>query len=234
MKRSLFSIKPFFFAAIFLINVPLLFAQSNDWGLWTSVDVDKKLSKKWDLNVTTQYRWKDNISVTDQIRGSVDASYRTGKYVKLAAGYEMISKYKAKRDIFVYRNRFRAQATGSYKYDRFTVDWRPRVQLTLLGKNETDSKTSEDDNGKWVLRNRFGLKYDIKKTPLKPYVNFEMFHYLFGNLEYSYYRNRFSVGTDYKINKQHSLELGYKRESEINGFNISSINIVKLGYTFSF
>ena len=126
------SLKKYFFSIILLTHVPLLFAQNSDWGLWTSIDAEKKLSKKWELGFSGQYRWKDNINVTDQIRGGVDITRKVGSYVKLGAGYELIVKNKVKQDAFVYRNRFRVQATGSYKYAGFTASWRTRMQLTLL------------------------------------------------------------------------------------------------------
>ena len=219
---------------LLLVNGSLLLAQNSDWGLWTSIDVEKKLPKKWELDISGQYRWKDNISVTDQIRGAVDISHKMGSYVKLGAGYELIAKNRVKQDIFVYRNRFRVQATGSYKYARFTANWRARMQLTLLEKQNADSETVDADNNKWVLRNRFGLKYDIKKTPLTPYINIELFHQLFSDLEYSYFRNRFSVGTEYKLNKRHSFEVGYKLENEVDGSKKYRLHVVKIGYLFSF
>jgi len=234
MKRISLSIIKYFFAIILLTNGSLLFAQNNDWGLWTSIDMEKKLQKKWELGISGQYRWKDNISVTDQIRGGVDISRKVGNYVKLGAGYEMIAKNKVNKDIFVYRNRFRAQATTSYKYARFTAGWRVRTQLTTLEKKDTGNDLLDSDNKEWVLRNRFELKYDIKKSPLRPYINIETFHQLFSDLDYSYYKNRFSVGTDYKINKYHSLELGYKLETEVDGTNKNKLNVVKIGYSFSF
>jgi len=230
MKSIMLSIRKYFFAIILLANVSLIFAQSSDWGLWTSIDAEKKLSQKWELDVAAQYRMKDHISVTDQIRGSVDISFKTGKYLKLGAGYELIAKNKVKQDIYVYRNRFRVQATSSYKYARFTVSWRTRIQLTLL----ENSNKPDVDNQKWVWRNRFGLKYDIKKTPLKPYINFELFHQLFSDLEYSYYQNRFSTGIEYSLNKRHTIEAGYKLETEAIGANKNKLNVVKLGYVFAF
>jgi len=230
MKSILLSFRKYLFAMILLANVSLVFAQSNDWGLWTSIDVDKKLSKNWDVDVAAQYRMKDHISVTDQLRGSVDISRKTGKYIKLGVGYELIAKYKAKQETYVYRNRFRVQATGSYKYARFTASWRTRLQLTLL----ENSNNPDIDNQKWVWRNRFGLKYDIRKTPLKPYINIELFHQLFSDLEYSYYQNRFSAGIEYSLNKRNTLEAGYKLETVVEGANKNKLNVLKLGYIYSF
>ena len=230
MKSILLSIRRYFIAMILLANVSFVFAQTNDWGLWTSIDVEKKLSKNWELDVAAQYRMKDQMSVTDQIRGSADIAFKTGKYIKIGAGYELIAKNKIKKETYVYRNRFRVQATTSYKYARFTANWRTRMQLTLL----EDSKKSDVDNQEWVWRNRFGLKYDIKNVPLKPYINFELFHQLFSDLDYSYYQNRFSAGIEYSLNKSHTIEAGYKLEKEVVGKNKNKLNVVKIGYVFAF
>jgi hypothetical protein len=234
MKSISLSVKKYLFATILLANASLLFAQNSDWGLWTSIEAEKKLSKKWELGVEAQYRSKDNMRVTDQLRLGADISYKAGNYVKLGAGYELIAKHKVKRDDYVYRNRFKVQAIGSYKYARFTASWRTRMQLTLMETDAPRGDIFEDDSYKWVWRNRFGLKYDIKKSPLKPYINVELFNHLFSDLESSYYKNRFSIGAEYRLNKRHSLEAGYKLETEIDAKRKYKFNVLKVGYTFSF
>ena len=233
MKTILLSIRKYLFAVLLLANVSPLLAQNSDRGLWTSLDVEKKLSKKWELGAGAEYRWKDNISATDQIRGSLDISRKMGKYVKLGAGYVLIADKKVKRDIFEYRNRFFMQATGSYKYARFTASWRTRMQLTLM---ETDAPRGDifEDDYKWVWRNRFGLKYDIKGLPLTPYANIELFHHFFSGSDPGYFKNRFSIGAEYKINKRHSLEVGYKLDTEIDVKKKYKNNVVKIGYMYSF
>ena len=224
------------FFLLLIANTPLLFAQNSDWSLWTSINAEKKLSKNWELGIGTEFRWKDNISATDQIRGSADVSRKMGKYVKLGAGYVFIADKKVKKDIFEYRNRFLLQATGSYEYARFTASWRTRLQLTLLETNEPRGDLFDDDSFKWVWRNRFGLKYNIKGLPLKPYANIELFHHIFSGQDDTpgYYQNRFSAGIEYKLAKQHTFEAGYKLETEVDNVRKYKNNIVKLGYTFSF
>ena len=234
MKIISFFAKRCFLTMILLSSGILSFAQNSDWSLWTSMEAEKKLSKKWDLGVEAQYRLKDNMSVTDQIRIGADISRKLGDYVKLGAGYELIAKHKIKQDNYVYRNRFRVQATGSYKYARFTASWRTRMQLTLMETEAPRGDIFEDDSYKWVWRNRFGLKYDIKKTPLKPYANVELFQHLFSGSEPGYYKNRFSIGTEYKLNKRHSLEAGYILETEVDTKKKYSNNVFKVGYVFSF
>jgi len=217
-----------------LTNSALSFAQNSDWGLWTSIDAEKRLSKNWELALDAQYRWKDNISITDQIRAGADISRKLGDYLKLGAGYELIAKHKVKQDAYVYRNRFRLQATGSYKYARFSASWRTRMQLTLMETDEARGDIFQGESNKWVWRNRFGLKYNIRKTPLKPYINFELFHNLFNDMEYSYFQNRFSIGMEYSLNKHHTLEAGYICETEIDAMKKNKLNVIKLGYVYSF
>ena len=235
MKPISLYIRKFLFVMMLLANVLPVLAQNSNWGLWTSIDAEKKLLENWELGIGTEYRWKNNISVTDQIRGSLDISRKMGNYVKLGAGYVLIADKKLKRDIFEYRNRFFLQATGSYEYARFTASWRTRMQLTLMETDEPRGDLFDDDSYRWVWRNRFGLKYNIKGLPLKPYANIELFHNLFSGSETGgYYQNRFSLGIEYKLAKQHTLEAGYKLNSEIDGSKKYKLNIVKLGYIFSF
>ncbi len=225
-------VKKIFIVFILLMNTTLVFTQTTDWRLWTDVGVEKQLSKKWTLGIEAEYRWKNDISATDQIRGSVDVSYRLNKYVKFGAGYELIADKKQKKDIFAYRNRFMVQATGSYKLARFTVSWRPRLQTTILGDSETNKKVGSD-NYNWVIRNRFGLKYNIPKVPITPYTHFEIYNRLFSDLS-SHYKNRFSVGIEFNPGKHHSFDLGYKLDNEVFISQKYRFNIINIGYTFSF
>ena len=232
MKSISLAVRKYIFAIILPACVPLLFAQNSDWGVWTTVDAEKQLSKNWELGTGVEYRWQDNVS--NQIRGKLGASRKMGEYVKLGAGYALIADKKAGRDDFEYRNRFFLQASGSYRYARFTASLRTRMQLTL---QETDGPRGnlfkDDDSFNWVWRNRFELKYGIKGVPLEPYANIELFYHPFGDSEtVRYYQNRLSVGLVYTFANRHTLETGYKLENEIGGSR--KYHIIELGYAYSF
>ncbi len=218
--------------SLLLLFAATSFAQSDDWGLWTSLAVDKKLTKEWMIKPGIEYRLKEDFSQTDQLRGSLDVGYKPFKFLKFGAGYELIADRKPKKEIYAYRNRFKLEATASYKIDRFTLSWRPRLQLTHYNKVELTK--SDPDDLKWALRNRFGLQYNIKKLPLKPYAQFETFHRLFSDLEPGYFGRRFAAGVEYSITKQHEIDLGYKQDTErFTGVNYH-MNVVAVGYKFSF
>lgn len=209
-----------------------VFAQSDDWGQWTSLAVDKKLTKQWNVKAGGEYRLKDDFSQTDQIRGSFDVGYKPFKFLKFGLGYELIADRKPNKEIYAYRNRFKLEATGSYKIDRFTLSWRPRLQLTHY--NDVELTKSDPDDLKWALRNRFGVQYNIKKLPLKPYVQFETFHRIFSDLEPGYFGRRLSAGVEYSIGKQHEIDLGYKQDTEMVTGVHYHMNVIAVGYKFSF
>ena len=218
------------FVYIFIFCAGTVVAQSDDWGVWSTVDFDKKINKRWNATVGGEYRWQEGMAKTDQIRGNFGVSYNPKKIpVKFGAGYTLIANKKQKKDIFIYRNRFQLEATGSYKFYRFTASWRSRLQATFY-----DSSEKKGGDEKWVMRNRLGLKYNIRKTPLKPYIQFEFFNRIFSDLEPSYYKNRFSTGIDINVGKHHELDLGYKQENKLSGDRKFRFDVCYVGYTFMF
>ncbi len=219
-------------AMLIVLPVCSVFAQKDDWGLWTSLAAEMKLAKKWSMELGGEYRWKEEITQTDQIKGCFDVGYKPWKFLKFGAGYELIADKKVKKDTYAYRHRFILEATGSYKYDRFTASWKPRLQATFYDKIEMDE--GELDNYRWVVRNRLGLKYNVPKIPLEPYVQFEFFNRIFSDLTPSYYKNRLSIGLEYTFAKKHTFDFGYKRENELSEGKKYSANIAAVGYKFSF
>lgn len=223
------------FVFIFLLCVESVVAQIDeyDWGVWSSIDIEKKLNKRWIADGAFEYRWKEGMAKTDQIRGSLGIDYNPKKIpFKFGASYMLIANKKQKKDIFVYRNRFTLGAMGSFKFYRFTANWRPRIQATFY--DQTEKKAEESDDYRWVVRNRFGLNYNIRKFPLKPYIHFEIFTRVFSDEKPAYYQNRFSAGFKISMGKKHDLDIGYKQENELKKDMKSRFNVCYVGYSFAF
>ena len=220
------------FGLFILLFAEVCVAQQNDWGIWTTVDIEKKLNKKWNADAGLEYRTKDGTSLTDQIRGSFGVDYQQWKYLKFGAVYTLIADKKQKRDIFMQRHRFSLDATASYKFNRFKASWRPRLQATFYDESEMDA--DELDNYRWVARNRFSLNYNVPKLPLKPYAQIELFNRIFSDLTPGYYKNRFSTGVEIGIGKRHELDLGYKRDSELSNDKSFRFDAVSVGYKLNY
>jgi hypothetical protein len=210
-----------------------MFAQTHDWGLWTSLEAVKNLSEKWDMDIFAgQYVWKDNISDKDQIRVGASATRNIGSQFNIGAGYLLIARYK--EDAYKCRNRYYLQPMYRYRFGNFTADWRLRTELTLLGRRNETVGIFDKGNTNWILRNRLRLRYSINDGQFRPYAHFEIFHRLFRGWENSYHENRFTIGTMYKINGNHSIDFAYRLETEDVNLVRYRRSIVVIGYTFSF
>lgn len=65
-------------------------AQSDDFGVWTSVEVQKKINRKWNVSAETEFRLQDNLKAIDRWTVAASATYKPLKWLKLDAGYKLI------------------------------------------------------------------------------------------------------------------------------------------------
>ena len=65
-------------------------AQSDDFGLWSSVEVQKKIDKKWSVGLEAELRTRDNVSEVDRWSGGLDVSYKILKGLKISADYTFL------------------------------------------------------------------------------------------------------------------------------------------------
>ena len=66
----------YYVAALLLMGSVPTMAQSDDFGLWSEVNLEKKLSKKWSLDAGVEYRNRDNMKTADRWSFGVDANYK--------------------------------------------------------------------------------------------------------------------------------------------------------------
>ena len=149
------------------------------------------------------------------------------------------------------RPRATASLTGSVKWGRFKFSLRERYQFTHRMRSYCDreryyyfsslnqwdyenpeslidGKKSKSDH---KLRSRLQVSYDIKKCPFEPYVEVEVYNQL--DKAFALDKVRYTIGTEYKVNKDHKLKLYYRYQDyadmdEVNG------HVLGLGYAFEF
>lgn len=155
------------------------------------------------------------------------------------------------------RHRATASLTGSVKWGRFKFSLRERYQFThrmrsycdrerwyyKTYKKEfyldddpesddysymTDEKKSKSDH---KLRSRLAVSYDIKKCPFEPFAEVEVYNEL--DNAFAYDKIRYTVGTDYKINKEHKLTLYYRYQDYADVDEVSG-HVLGVGYAFEF
>ena len=160
------------------------------------------------------------------------------------------------------RHRGTASLTGSFKWKRFKFSLRERYQFTyrmpsqcdrtrwyydpfheMMGAPEyyldedpnsedysymIDDKKAKSDH---KLRTRLEVSYDIKKCPFEPYAEVEIYNQL--DKAFAYDKIRYTVGTEYKIDKKNKLKVFYRYQDYADIDEVSG-HVLGLGYAFEF
>lgn len=161
------------------------------------------------------------------------------------------------------RHRATASLTGSFKWNRFKFSLRERYQFTYRMPSQCDrirwyynpfhemipeipeyyleEDPQSDDYSYMVdekkaksdhkLRSRLSVSYNIRRCPLEPYVEVELYNQLDNALAID--KVRYTIGTEYKINKDHKVKL-YYRYQDYGDIDEVSGHVLGLGYAFDF
>jgi len=226
----------------FLIITPVLTAQNESYGTWTSIGVEKEY-KKWDLGAETELRTIYYARLIERWSLGVNADYSLLKQLKVGVGYQLMNclvydENEPNRYVknYFFRNRFNLSATGKLKFNDFTISLRERVQLTKKGDRlQTDGQIDDYKvNPELVWRNRLQLTYNIPNFKLTPSVSVETFYEL-NNPEGNNLDNiRYLLGLNYKFNKRNSMELFGVVNSSLVSEDATGKYILGVNYTYSF
>ena len=185
--------------------------------------------------------------------GETTIKYRTdddGNYEVDAEGNPIPWYVNMDAPYWYTRHRATASLSASVKWGRFKFSLRERYQFTHrmrsycdreryyyfersgwdYGNPEmiTDEKKSKNDH---KLRSRFAVSYDIKKCPFEPFAEVEVYNKL--DYAFAYDKIRYTIGTDYKINKKNKLTLYYRYQDYAAVDEVSG-HVLGLGYAFEF
>jgi hypothetical protein len=217
-------------------------------ALWTSAEAKARLAKGLSVYAEGEYRTADGMDTTDRIAASAGLNYRLLKPLKIGAGYTYIHQREATETthkgniIPTYwqpKHRLEFDVTGTYRTGRIQWSLRERYQLThrtsqTVKKFDSDGVTPKSDelieaNTKHMLRSRLEAEYLIKKSRFTPFASMEVYNSLTDGFDYKKFR--LTLGTDYKLARQHSLSL-YYRYINRDDSDEKSGHVVGIGYTF--
>jgi long-subunit fatty acid transport protein len=219
--------KLLFFLFFYFITASL-YAQVNDAGLWTSINIDKKISKKFSISLSEEIRFNENISEMGSIFTDAGINYKINKIIRISGNYRFINKRRID-DSYSQRHRYYFDFSIRTKFQYFTLMFRTRYQSQYKDiYSSPDGKVAEN-----YIRNKLTIKYELDKK-WSFYGSFEMFSplrtydkILFDNL-------RYNAGIEYSINKMHSIDLSYLIQKEYNVKNPWTDYVICVGYNFSF
>ncbi len=225
-------------------------AQSDDFGLWTGLEVKKSIVKGLDLSAEGEYRLRNDWKDTERWSVGTSLSYRMLPFLKAAVGYTYLKVNRpetttAKGNIIPEywspRHRFNASLTGNVKAGRFEFSLRERYQVThrealsvpkISGKNGSAKDNEEiSSKTKTVLRSRLQAEYNIRKCPLAPYASVEIYNSMDrdGKLD----KTRYTAGTAIKLNKHNAIDVYYLYQNKQDDDEPSG-HVLGVGYTIKF
>ena len=240
---------------LFMLGLSMAFyAQDNDFGLWYSVGVEKKIDKRWSVDVEGEFRTRNHARTADRWSVGVSADYKINKRLKGSAGYDFLwdndeEKITLEDDGMTYkkwtpsywggRHRVHADLTGNVDWSRLNISLRERWQYTyrpekIATRFDFSDETWEDNavrgKGDHVLRSRLQVEYDFPASKFEPYASVELFH------SWSLEQVRYIFGANWKLAKQHQVGL-YYRLQPINKDaeeGEKSQHVIGLSYQFKF
>ena len=236
-----------------LANVMPAHAQSDDFGIWTEADFEKKISKKLTLDAGLELRTRDDgFGELDRWSVGVGATYKLTNWLKASVGYSFLDDNNHKvnnsgkkyADYWGQRHRLNVSLTASQDFGNLTVSLRERWQYTYRPE-KTVKRYSNVDNDDYDLgeyvgehtydgtgsnkwRNRLQLKYKLTKQ-WRPYVNAES---TIGGSGLD--KMRYAVGTEYRLSKQHSFDVKYMYQHIYKDTDEGNRHVLGIGYTYSF
>lgn len=244
--------KRFLAFAVAAMTAITLSAQS-DFGIWTTVSAEKKLSKRWSVGTEAEMRTRDNTQKVSRWSLGFSVEYKITDWLKAGTGYDLIDdnreNYSFHEDgtpnklakYWQVKNRFHFDLTGQLSLGNFDFSLRERWQYSVTDSKTVDSRYDFDDDdeddkphrygkrGRNTLRSRLEVSYDIPHCKVTPFVSAEMYN------KWNVEKVRYTAGAEWKISKKHRVELYYRFDDQTHeNIEDQDMHIVGVGYKFKF
>jgi len=199
---------------ILLLFCPfLLFAQEQDFQLWSKLGASYDLNKDFSLSLDQGFRARENASLPDVNFSNLSLKYDLIKKWSVAIGYRYITDFDLSQNI----------STSHRIYT--DINYRKKKKRWLM-KNRLRYQYQEEN---FTLRDKVSLSYNIRKTPLEPFTAFELF---FKDSEFKKWR--YTLGASYPFLKEFDIDAYYRIQQSFNTNNPKQLHILGLGIEYKF
>lgn len=228
-------------------------AQGDDFGMWYELTAEKKINKKWSVDVEGEFRTRNDAKTADRWSIGATGEYKINKWLKASAGYTLLydnnpgkltynddGAYNNWRPSYWgVRHRVNVSVAGSIDLGRWSLSLRERWQYTYRPEKTTerydfDNSYWEDktvkSKGRNVLRSKLKVDYNIRKCKVDPYADVEMFN------AWDVQKVRYTIGADWKITKAHTVGVAYHYQYAADDDDDEDTNshIIGISYKFKF
>lgn len=172
-----------------------ILAQENDFQTWYSFSLQKKVVKKTDVTLKTGLRLRENSSLYS--KQFIDLRFKRvlSKKLALTTGYRYITNWDERLEV---SNLHRFYADVIYKKKLVK-----RLRCSI--RNRWQNQGNMGDY-KMILRQKFLLTYNIRKTKLSPNIATEYFLDLGEGID----KLRSTIALTYPITKSIDFDLAYR------------------------
>ena len=185
---------------LLLICTISVYSQQNDFQIWSSIKISKKIYKRTNLSVKEGLRFRENASIYTKSFTDIKLSHRIKKTdFELSAAYRFIEVVNT-NFIIDYNNRYYFDFSSKYKFNRFKFSLRDRFQLQGNNSNYTA-----------IFRQKTEVSYNVRKTPFEPFVQLE----LFINFNQQFEKLRYTTGFSYPIMKDLDATIFYRIQDDL-------------------
>ena len=199
---------------ILLLFCPLLLiAQEQDFQLWSKVGASYDLNKDLSVSLDQGFRARENASLPDVTFSNLSLKYDLIKKWSVAIGYRYITDFDL------------SQNTSTSQRIYTDINYRKKKKRWLM-KNRLRYQYQEEI---FTLRDKVSLSYNIRKTPLEPFINFELF--LKGS---NFNKWRYTLGASYPFLKEFDIDAYYRLQQSFNTNNPKQLHILGLGIEYKF
>jgi long-subunit fatty acid transport protein len=191
---------------------------------WTSAEFNYKFNKKFDFDIAQNLRLQKNSSQLERTFSQVGINFKPNKNFKFGIGYRFIWEQKSSS----IQTEHRWNLDGAYKFEVGELSGQTRIRF----QNGKEFPLSENFADKH-LRLKLKLDYNIKNWKFDPEFSSEIFRAVGNESTKNFNKVRFTIGTDYKLHKKHSISIFYGLEKDLNETYPKATYLVGVGYKFT-
>jgi hypothetical protein len=199
----------------------------DDFGTWWGAEVRKTFARDFRASLQAEYRLNENSSSTKNFYIAPAIRYAPLKWLYLNAGYRFDNRFQKEDRYFNQRHRFNFDIGFTYELKRFDLEYRTRFQLQW--ENYFSSKIEYPI---MFSRNLIGVTFKWPQLPLSTSASGELWLPIESNTELSKFR--FILAQEYKVTKQHRIQLRFVFQTDLNSTEIWRDYILSTRYIFSF
>lgn len=200
------------------------FSQRNDFGLWTEITLEKKISPRWEISLTESIRLNENSTRLNQHYTHLSGTYKISKALSVSLAYRNSQRFDFDQTID-YRHRLQLEAAYKRKLGHLGIEVQERFQI----RYDNIQREADWEIPQIYYRTRFTLDYDLDSR-FSPFASAELF------LNQSLFLDniRLRAGLDYEFNKKNSIRVYYMIDQDLQVNDPLRLYVLGLNYKFSF